>query len=291
MISMTYTFDMLNDYLEKSERSFDVKKIKEAYELAQKAHQGQTRVSGEPYISHPIAVAYILAELGMDTETLIAALLHDVVEDTPITQEDIIRQFGNHIALLVDGVTKLGKVPLSTKEEQQSENVRKMLLAMSQDIRVIIIKLADRLHNMRTLSVKSPQKRRDTALETMEIYAPIAHRLGIRAVKEELEDIALHYLDPVACREIEETLALKKDAREKFIEDIKHRIQDRLKEYNLEPHIEGRVKSLYGIYRKVYMAGRGFDEVYDIYAVRVITSTVIECYNILGILSIGYRIV
>ena len=149
MISMTYTFDMLNDYLEKSERSFDVKKIKEAYELAQKAHQGQTRVSGEPYISHPIAVAYILAELGMDTETLIAALLHDVVEDTPITQEDIIRQFGNHIALLVDGVTKLGKVPLSTKEEQQSENVRKMLLAMSQDIRVIIIKLADRLHNMR----------------------------------------------------------------------------------------------------------------------------------------------
>lgn len=253
MISMTYTFDMLNDYLEKSERSFDVKKIKEAYELAQKAHQGQTRVSGEPYISHPIAVAYILAELGMDTETLIAALLHDVVEDTPITQEDIIRQFGNHIALLVDGVTKLGKVPLSTKEEQQSENVRKMLLAMSQDIRVIIIKLADRLHNMRTLSVKSPQKRRDTALETMEIYAPIAHRLGIRAVKEELEDIALHYLDPVACREIEETLALKKDAREKFIEDIKHRIQDRLKEYNLEPHIEGRVKSLYGIYRKVYM--------------------------------------
>ena len=284
MVSMTYKFDMLNDYLEKSERSFDVKKIKEAYELAEKAHQGQTRVSGEPYISHPIAVAYILAELGMDSETLIAALLHDVVEDTPITQEDIIRQFGNHIALLVDGVTKLGKVPLSTKEEQQSENVRKMLLAMSQDIRVIIIKLADRLHNMRTLSVKSPQKRRDTALETMEIYAPIAHRLGIRAVKEELEDIALHYLDPVACREIEETLALKKDAREKFIEDIKRRIQDRLKEYNLEPHIEGRVKSLYGIYRKVYMAGRGFDEVYDIYAVRVITSTVIECYNILGIM-------
>lgn len=284
MVSMTYTFDMLNDYLEKSERSFDIKKIKEAYELAEKAHRGQTRVSGEPYISHPIAVAYILAELGMDSETLVAALLHDVVEDTPITQEDIIRQFGNNIALLVDGVTKLGKVPLSTKEEQQSENVRKMLLAMSQDIRVIIIKLADRLHNMRTLSVKSPQKRRDTALETMEIYAPIAHRLGIRAVKEELEDIALHYLDPVACREIEETLALKKDAREKFIEDIKKRIQDRLKEYHLEPHIEGRVKSLYGIYRKVYMAGRGFDEVYDIYAVRVITSTVIECYNILGIM-------
>lgn len=194
------------------------------------------------------------------------------------------RQFGHDIALLVDGVTKLGKVPLSTKEEQQSENVRKMLLAMAQDIRVIIIKLADRLHNMRTLQYKPPQKQRDTALETMEIYAPIAHRLGIRAVKEELEDIALHYLDPIACREIENTLALKKDAREKFIQDIKTRISERLKQYGLEPHIDGRVKSLYGIYRKVYMAGRGFDEVYDIYAVRIITSTVIECYNILGIM-------
>ncbi len=281
---MTYTFEMLSDYLTKSERSFDIERIKKAYLLAKSAHAGQTRVSGEPYISHPIAVAYILAELGMDSDTLIAALLHDVVEDTDITLEDITREFGHEIALLVDGVTKLGKVPLSTKQEQQSENVRKMLLAMSQDIRVIIIKLADRLHNMRTLQFKAPQKQRDTALETMEIYAPIAHRLGIRAVKEELEDIALHYLDPIACKEIEDTLELKKDARRKFIEDIKARIMERLEKYNLEPHIDGRVKSLYGIYRKVYMAGRGFEEVYDIYAVRIITSTVIECYNILGIM-------
>ncbi len=281
---MTYTFEMLDDFLVKSERPYDREKIKGAYLLAEQAHTGQKRVSGEPYISHPIAVAYILAELGMDSDTLTAALLHDVVEDTDITLEDVSRQFGHDIALLVDGVTKLGKVPLSTKEEQQSENVRKMLLAMAQDIRVIIIKLADRLHNMRTLQYKPPQKQRDTALETMEIYAPIAHRLGIRAVKEELEDIALHYLDPIACREIENTLALKKDAREKFIEDIKARISERLKQYGLEPHIDGRVKSLYGIYRKVYMAGRGFDEVYDIYAVRIITSTVIECYNILGIM-------
>lgn len=281
---MTYTFEMLDDFLVKSERPYDREKIKGAYLLAEQSHAGQKRVSGEPYISHPIAVAYILAELGMDSDTLTAALLHDVVEDTDITLEDVSRQFGHDIALLVDGVTKLGKVPLSTKEEQQSENVRKMLLAMAQDIRVIIIKLADRLHNMRTLQYKPPQKQRDTALETMEIYAPIAHRLGIRAVKEELEDIALHYLDPIACREIENTLALKKDAREKFIEDIKARISERLKQYGLEPHIDGRVKSLYGIYRKVYMAGRGFDEVYDIYAVRIITSTVIECYNILGIM-------
>lgn len=281
---MTYTFEMLDELLRKSERPYDREKIKKAYLLAEKAHAGQKRVSGEPYISHPVAVAYILAELGMDSDTLAAALLHDVVEDTEITLDDLSKQFGHEIAQLVDGVTKLGKVPLTTKEEQQSENVRKMLLAMAQDIRVIIIKLADRLHNMRTLEYKPPQKQRDTALETMEIYAPIAHRLGIRAVKEELEDIALHYLDPVACREIENMLELKKDAREKFIEDIKARISERLKQYGLEPHIDGRVKSLYGIYRKVYMAGRGFDEVYDIYAVRIITSTVIECYNILGIM-------
>lgn len=280
----TYTFEMLDEYLRKSERSFERDKIKKAYDLANDAHRGQKRVSGEPYISHPVAVAYILAELGMDTDTLTAALLHDVVEDTAYSLEDIEDRFGEEIARLVDGVTKLGKIPLSTKEEQQSENVRKMLLAMSQDIRVIIIKLADRLHNMRTLQFKSPQKQRDTALETMEIYAPIAHRLGIRAVKEELEDIALHYLDPVACREIENTLAMNKDARESFIQNIKDRIAERLGKYDLTPHIDGRVKSLYGIYRKVYMAGRGFEEVYDIYAVRIITSTVIECYNILGIM-------
>jgi len=280
----TYTFEMLDTLLINSERSYDRTKIKSAYQLAEAAHNGQKRISGEAYISHPVAVACILAELGMDSDTITAALLHDVVEDTEISLEDIIKQFGHDIALLVDGVTKLGKVPLSTKEEQQSENVRKMLLAMSQDIRVIVIKLADRLHNMRTLSVKTPQKQRDTALETMEIYAPIAHRLGIRAVKEELEDLSLHYLDPIACHEIENTLELKKEARNKFIDDIKERIGDRLEQYSLIPYIDGRVKSLYGIYRKVYMAGRGFDEVYDIYAVRIITSSVIECYNILGIM-------
>ncbi len=281
---MIYTFEMLSEYIIGLDRPLELEKIKQAYILAKSAHEGQTRISGEPYISHPIAVAYILAELGMDSDTLIAALLHDVVEDTDISLEDITKEFGSEIALLVDGVTKLGKVPLSTKQEQQAENVRKMLLAMSQDIRVIIIKLADRLHNMRTLQVKTPQKQRDTALETMEIYAPIAHRLGIRAVKEELEDIALHYLDPIACKEIEDTLTLKQDARRGFIEEIQQRIMERLGKYNLEPHIDGRVKSLYGIYRKVYMAGRGFEEVYDIYAVRIITSTVIECYNILGIM-------
>ncbi len=281
---MIYTIDMLMNLVDSSEKNYDREIILKAYRLAEKAHAGQCRESGDPYVSHPVAVAYILVELGMDTECICAALLHDVVEDTDYTLEQIEKEFGNDVALLVDGVTKLGKVPLSTKEEQQAENVRKMLLAMAKDIRVVIIKLADRLHNMRTLQFVPPQKQRDKALETMEIYAPLAHRLGIRAVKEELEDIALHYLDPVACSEIESMLEMKKENREKFIEDIKLKILGRLNEYGIHPHIEGRVKSLYGIYRKVYMAGRAFEEVYDIYAVRVIVDTVIECYNILGII-------
>ncbi len=281
---MIYTIDMLINLIESGEKKYDKDVILRAYQLAEKAHAGQCRESGAPYVSHPVAVAYILVELGMDTECICAALLHDVVEDTDYTLEQIEKEFGNDVALLVDGVTKLGKVPLSTKEEQQAENVRKMLLAMAKDIRVVIIKLADRLHNMRTLQYVPSQKQRDKALETMEIYAPLAHRLGIRAVKEELEDIALHYLDPVACNEIESMLEMKKENREKFIEDIKLKILGRLNEYGIHPHIEGRVKSLYGIYRKVYMAGRAFEEVYDIYAVRVIVSTVIECYNILGII-------
>ncbi|MEG2814432.1 MAG: RelA/SpoT family protein, partial [Oscillospiraceae bacterium] len=178
---------------------------------------------------------------------------------------------------------------LTTREEQQAENVRKMLLAMAQDVRVIIIKLADRLHNLRTLMYVPENKQREKALETMEVYAPIAHRLGIRAVKEELEDIALHYLDPIACREIESVMATNYNERMTFVKNIQIRIASRLKEYNIEPHMEGRVKSLYGIYRKVYVAGRGFDEVYDIFAIRIIVQTVIECYNILGIIHDMFR--
>lgn len=283
------TYEELKQYIIDSERQISLETVKQAYELAEKAHESQTRLSGEPYVSHPIEVAFILVDLGMDTDSICAGLLHDVVEDTYITLDDLKRKFGSEVVALVDGVTKLGKVPLSTKEEQQAENVRKMLLAMAEDVRVIIIKLADRLHNMRTLMYKPEQKQRETSLETMEVYAPIAHRLGIRAVKEEIEDIALHYLDPVACEEIESTLATNSVQRASFITNIQERIMNRLKEYNIEPHIEGRVKSLYGIYRKVYMAGRGFDEVYDIYAVRVIVSTVIECYNILGIMHDLFR--
>ena len=281
---MASTFDSLMQALRKSGKVYEEDKIAMAYRLAEKAHGGQQRQSGEPYISHPLAVAEILVGLGMDSDCICAALLHDVVEDTDITLEILQKKFGHDVALMVDGVTKIKKLSFASKEDKQSENIRKMLLAMSEDIRVIIIKLADRLHNIRTLQFKSPEKQRLIALETMEIYAPIAHRLGIRGIKEELEDRSLFYLDPVGYHEIEEQLELKKADREQFIEEIKARIARRLKDFGVEPHIEGRVKSIYGIYRKVYMMGKSFEELYDIYAVRIIVNTVIECYNILGII-------
>ncbi|MBR5496211.1 MAG: bifunctional (p)ppGpp synthetase/guanosine-3',5'-bis(diphosphate) 3'-pyrophosphohydrolase, partial [Oscillospiraceae bacterium] len=251
---------------------------------------GQKRVSGDPYVSHPIAVACILIELGMDSSCVAASLLHDVVEDTDISLEYVAKEFSESIAYLVDGVTKLGKVPLSSKEEEQAENVRKMILAMSEDVRVIIIKLADRLHNMRTMEFMHPQKQRDKSRETMEIYAPIAHRLGIRAIKEELEDLSLKYLDPIAYDEIINALAEKKNDKNEFIDMIKERIGEHLEQEGIhDAAIEGRVKSIYGIYRKVYAAGRTFDEVYDIFAVRVIVSSVIECYNVLGVMHEMFR--
>ena len=279
----------LRELLAKSFSPEEIAEVDGAYALARQSHEGQHRYSGEPYIIHPICVARILAEMGMDKESVIAALLHDVVEDTDETLEDITAKFGKTIAHLVDGVTKLGKVPLSTKEEQQAENIRKMLLAMSQDIRVIIIKLADRLHNMRTLNFKPEQKRRDTALETLEIYAPIAHRLGIRAIKEELEDLAISYLDPVAYHEIEESIQLQGNARREFLEEIKTRIQARVDQVVPGARIDGRIKSVHGIYRKMYMQNHNFDEIYDIYAVRIIVDSVIDCYNCLGIIHDMFR--
>lgn len=284
-----YTIDELMDAIDKSGKAYEKEKIMVAYELANKAHAGQCRVSGEPYISHPIAVSIILVDLGMDSECIQAALLHDVVEDTDTALESIEKQFGQDVALLVNGVTKLGKISFSSREEQQAENVRKMLLAMAQDVRVIIIKLADRLHNMRTIEVMPEQKRRDKALETMEVYAPLAHRLGIRAVKEELEDISLRYLDPVAYNEIERMLELKKADRLRFLEKIKQKIRERLADEYSDIYIEGRVKSVYGIYRKVYVQGRAFEEIFDIYAVRIIVDSVFECYNILGIIHDLFR--
>ena len=281
---MDALYAQLVEAIEKSNKSYDLPRIEAAYELAKKAHEGQVRSSGDPYISHPIAVAVILVGLGMDSDTIIGALLHDVVEDTSVTLEDIEKQFGADVAELVDGVTKLANIPYSSRAEQQAENVRKMLLAMAKDVRVVIIKLADRLHNMRTLDFRIPEKQRVKSLETMEIYAPLAHRLGIRSVKEELEDLSLKHLDPVAYHEIEQQLALRKEDREAFLKNIIKRIQARLESEHVTAQIDGRVKSIYGIYRKMYIQGRSFDEIYDIYAVRIIVDTVLECYNILGII-------
>lgn len=286
----TYTIDSLIQKILNDEKQYDLSKIVSAYELAEKFHHDQKRESGEPYISHPLAVSYILLELGMDTDTICAALLHDVVEDTECTLEELQKRFGTDVAMLVNGVTKLKKVETFTKDEQKAENIRKILLAMSEDIRVIIIKLADRLHNMRTLNFCRDEKRRTIAHETMNIYAPIAHRLGINSIKDELEDLAFYYLDPYAYEEIEKQMALRKDAREQLVENIKASIYERLeKDFDPVPQIDGRVKSNYGIYKKVYRDGKDIDQIYDRYAVRVIVNTVTECYSVLGIIHDMYK--
>ena len=272
----------LHDLIKQSEKNYDIAMIDKAMEVACEAHNGQRRHSGEEYICHPLHVACILVEMGMDSDSVIAALLHDVVEDTRIELSEIREQFGDEVAMLVDGVTKITKMTFVTREEQQAENIRKMLLAMSQDVRVMIIKLADRLHNMRTSDGWEPQKRRDKAHETMDIYAPLAHRLGIRAIKEELEDLSLQVLDPVAYKEIEDNLAMRAEERNAFLEEIKQRIQTRLAEHGLHCQIFGRVKSFSGIYRKMYIQGHAFEEIYDIYAVRVIVDDMTDCYNVLG---------
>ena len=280
MLNTYMTYEDLTKYIEESGRSYDMKLLDQAYELAAKAHDGQMRRSGEPYICHPLNVAKLLVELGMDSQSVAAALLHDVVEDTAVTLEEIKSKFGPDVALLVDGVTKLTKMTFSSLEEQKAENLRKMLLAMSQDVRVMIIKLCDRVHNMRTGDAWPEQKRRDKALETMEVYAPIAHRLGISGIKEELEDRSLRYLDPVGYNEINNLLDTH---GAEFLNGIRSDIREHLKENGIEPEcIKSRVKSVYGIYRKMYMQRKNFDEIYDIYAVRIILDNVAECYNALG---------
>jgi GTP pyrophosphokinase len=286
------TYEDLTALLSQSEHDYNMELIRKAFDLANSAHGKQKRLSGTPYITHPLAVACILVELGMDSECVAAGLLHDVVEDTPVTLEELRHTFGNEIAGLVDGVTKItkmGRIPYNSKEVQQAENIRKMLIAMNEDIRVIIIKLADRLHNMRTAVYWEPAKQREKALESMEVYAPIAHRLGIRAIKEELEDLSLRILDPFAYKEIEDSLALRRDERTAFIEKTKKLIQSRVAETIPNVYVSGRVKSINGIYRKMFVQGRNMDEIYDIYAVRVIVDTVNDCYNVLGIMHDMFR--
>lgn len=267
-------------------KRYDLQKIEAAYNYAKDLHDGQFRVSGEPYISHPVAVAEIVAGLELDTDSICAALLHDTVEDCADRTDlkAIEKQFGASVALLVDGLTKMILLNIEDKEEAHIENLRKMLLAMSKDIRVIFIKLCDRLHNMRTLAVKPDPKRRKTALETMQVYAPLAHRLGMQRIKHELENLGLSYLDPIGYAEITKYIEEKYGENVEFIETIRRMVGDRLTENDINFTLEGRIKSVYSIYRKMYTQNKSFDEIYDFYALRIIVDTELECYTALGLI-------
>lgn len=272
--------DKIGSYIKNKDQMASIKK---AYELANKAHEGQTRATGEPYIIHPLAVAYILAELRMDEEGLIAALLHDVVEDTEYTVEDIKKAFGEEIAFLVDGVTKLSKFHYKDKEDQQTENFRKMFLAMARDTRVVVIKLADRLHNMRTLGVFRREKQERIAKETMEIYAPLAHRLGIYNIKWELEDLCFHYLYPDEYYDLVRQMRQKRKFREEIVNDTMAVLHRHIEESGIEAKVTGRPKHFYSIYKKMKRDNKDLSQIYDLYAVRVIVDTIPQCYAVLGI--------
>jgi GTP pyrophosphokinase len=261
----------------------DVKTIQKAYDLAIEAHQGQKRVSGEDYINHPLEVAMILADLQLDVPTIAAAILHDVVEDTDYSSEDMKREFGDEIAELVDGVTKISKLEFKSKEEQQAESLRKMIIAMAKDIRVIMIKLADRLHNMRTLKFMPEEKQKAKAQETLDIYSPIAHRLGISKIKWELEDISLRYLDEKGYYDLVSKVAQKREVREAYIADVIQILKEKLAEVGIEADIQGRPKHFYSIYRKMYKQNRNFEEIYDLIAVRIIVNSIKDCYGVLGV--------
>ena len=275
-------YQALEDKVKAYNPALDAKRLFSAFTYADNAHAGQLRKDGSPYITHPLAVAEIVADLELDTDSIIAALLHDVIEDTASTHDEIAKLFSPTVADLVEGVTKLTRVQYTSKEEEQMENLRKMLMAMAKDIRVILIKICDRLHNMRTMNYQSPRKQREKALETMEIYAPIAHRLGMQKIKWELEDTSLKYLDPVGYREIADELAARSSAHEEFLGAIRKKIQDRMDEEGIKGTVYGRVKHIYSIYRKMYAQNKTLDEIFDLYAFRVIVDDVTECYNVLG---------
>ena len=282
-------YDMLIARIRKYHPSTDVSMIEKAYKLAVKAHGDQRRKSGEPYIIHHLWVAIILADLEMDKETIAAGMLHDVVEDTKFTEEDIRREFGDEVALLVDGVTKLGRLSYSSdKLEVQAENLRKMFLAMAKDIRVIIIKLADRLHNMRTLQFMTPAKQKEKAKETMDIYAPIAQRLGISKIKTELDDLALKYSQPEVFYDLVNQINARKTEREEFVEQIVEEVSTHMKNANIKAEVNGRVKHFFSIYKKMVNQDKTVDQIYDLFAVRIIVESVKDCYAALGVIHEMY---
>ena len=265
--------------------STNVTQIEKAYQIAYNAHKEQVRKSGEPYIIHPICVAMILADLELDKETIVGGLLHDVVEDTAMTLKDIENEFGSEVALIVDGVTKLGQLSYSSdKVELQAENLRKMFLAMAKDIRVILIKLADRLHNMRTLKYMKPEKQKEKARETMDIYAPIAQRLGISKIKIELDDLALRYLEPDVYYNLAKNIASKKSEREAFVRSIVDEVSHHMEEGGIKCEVNGRVKHFFSIYRKMVNQDKTLDQIYDLFAVRILVDSVKDCYAALGLI-------
>ena len=282
------------ELLEKTVRGYnpsaDFSKIRTAFEYADRCHAGQKRKSGEPYIIHPLAVAQIVAEeLRLDSESIEAALLHDVIEDTSATHEEVAQLFSPTIADLVEGVSKLTRIQYATKEDEQMENLRKMLIAMSKDIRVILIKISDRLHNMRTMEYQSPAKQKQKSLETMEIYAPISHRLGTQRIKWELEDLSLKYLDPVGYQEIVARLDERKQEHEAFLQRIQRQIGQRLEELGISHIVYGRMKHPYSIYRKMFSQNKSLDEIFDLFAFRVLVDNVGDCYNVLGVIHDIYK--
>lgn len=268
--------------------SDDISLVEKAYKLAYSAHKDQKRKSGEPYIIHPLCVAIILADLELDKETIIAGILHDVVEDTVLTEQQVAQEFGEEVALLVDGVTKLTQLSMD-KLDNQAENLRKMFLAMAKDIRVILIKLADRLHNMRTLQYMRPEKQKEKARETMDIYAPIAHRLGISKIKIELDDLSLKYLQPEVYYDLAEKISLRKEAREAFVNTIVEDVRSHMKESGIEAKVDGRVKHFFSIYKKMVNQDKTLDQIYDLFAVRIIVETVKDCYGALGVIHELYK--
>ena len=267
----------------------DLARVRAAFELADRAHAGQKRKAGTPYVTHCVAAATICAQMGLDEDSVVAALLHDCIEDTSLTHEDIARQFGTVVADIVEGVTKLTRVHFTNREDEQMENLRKMLMAMAKDIRVILIKIADRLHNMRTMEYQTPEKQKQKSYETMEIYAPIAHRLGMQKMKWELEDLSLKYLDPVGFQEITDALEAKAAEYEGFMDLTRRQIEERLAQSRIDGIVYGRLKHPYSIYRKMYAQNKGMEDVFDLIAFRVIVDTVADCYNVLGIVHDLYH--